>query len=47
MYLLVSGDVKHASDTGDGPVDAICKCMKTLFPHDVNLQLYKLHAVTE
>ena len=41
------GDVKQASETGDGPVDAIFKCIKTLYPHDVNLQLYQVHAVTE
>jgi 2-isopropylmalate synthase len=47
MTLDVYGDVKQASETGDGPVDAIFKCIKTLFPHDVNLQLYQVHAVTE
>ena len=43
----VYGDVKNATETGDGPVDAIFKCIKTLYPHDVNLQLYQVHAVTE
>ena len=33
--------------TGDGPVDAIFKCIKVLYPHDVKLQLYQVHAVTE
>ena len=47
MTLDVYGDVKQASETGDGPVDAIFKCIKTLYPHDVNLQLYQVHAVTE
>ena len=47
MTLEVYGDVKSASETGDGPVDAIFKCIKTLYPHDVNLQLYKVHALTE
>ena len=47
MTLDVYGDVKKASETGDGPVDAIFKCIKTLFPHDVKLQLYQVHAVTE
>ena len=47
MTLDVYGDVKEASETGDGPVDAIFKCIKTLYPHDVNLQLYQVHAVTE
>jgi len=47
MTLDVYGEIKKASETGDGPVDAIFKCIKTLYPHDVNLQLYQVHAVTE
>ena len=47
MTLDVYGDVKKATETGDGPVDAIFKCIKKLYPHDVNLQLYQVHAVTE
>ena len=47
MTLEVYGEVKSATETGDGPVDAIFKCIKTLYPHDVNLQLYQVHAVTE
>jgi 2-isopropylmalate synthase len=47
MTLDVYGDVKQASETGDGPVDAIFKCIKILYPHEVNLQLYQVHAVTE
>ena len=35
------------SETGDGPVDAIFKCIKTFYTHEVNLQLYQVHAVTE
>ncbi len=47
MTLDVYGDVKQATETGDGPVDAIFKCIKKLYPHNVNLQLYQVHAVTE
>ena len=47
MTLDVYGEVKKTSETGDGPVDAIFKCIKVLYPHDVNLQLYQVHAVTE
>ena len=47
MTLDVFGDIKTTSQTGDGPVDAIFKCIKKLYPHDVNLQLYQVHAVTE
>ena len=47
MTLEVFGEIKKTSETGDGPVDAIFKCIKILYPHDVNLQLYQVHAVTE
>ena len=47
MTLEVFGEVKTASETGDGPVDAIFKCIKELYPHDVKLSLYQVHAVTE
>jgi len=47
MTLDVYGEIKSTSETGDGPVDAIFKCIKVLYPHDVNLQLYQVHAVTE
>jgi len=47
MTLDVYGNVKQATENGDGPVDAIFKCIKVLYPHDVKLQLYQVHAVTE
>ena len=47
MTLEVFGEIKKASETGDGPVDAIFKCIKKLYAHEVNLQLYNVHAVTE
>ena len=47
MTLDVYGKIKKTSETGDGPVDAIFKCIKVLYPHDVKLQLYQVHAVTE
>ena len=47
MTLEVFGEIKNASEIGDGPVDAIFKCIKKLYAHDVNLQLYNVHAVTE
>ena len=31
MKLEVYGEVKSATETGDGPVDAIFKCIKSLF----------------
>jgi len=47
LELDVHGDKKSTEQTGDGPVDSIFKCIKEIFPHDVNLQLYQVHAVTE
>ena len=47
MTLDVFGDVKQTTQTGDGPVDAIFKCIKELYEHDVKLSLYQVHAVTE
>ncbi|MDC0943935.1 2-isopropylmalate synthase [Candidatus Pelagibacter sp.] len=47
MTLDVYGKVNQATEIGDGPVDAIFKCIKVLYPHDVKLQLYQVHAVTE
>jgi len=47
MTLEVYGEIKQATETGDGPVDAIFKCVKKLYPHEVKLQLYQVHAVTE
>jgi len=47
MTLEVFGEIKSASESGDGPVDAIFKCIKKLYAHDVKLLLYNVHAVTE
>jgi 2-isopropylmalate synthase len=47
MTLEVLGEIKSGKETGDGPVDAIFKCIKKLYPHEVNLSLYQVHAVTE
>ena len=47
MTLEIFGEIKKATETGDGPVDAIFKCIKKLYDHDVVLQLYNVHAVTE
>jgi len=47
MTLEIYGEIKKATETGDGPVDAIFRCIKKLYPHEVKLQLYQVHAVTE
>ena len=47
MELEIDGTVKSCKATGDGPVDAAFNAIKTLFPHEVRLQLYQVHAVTQ
>ncbi len=47
LELDVYGKVSKTQQSGDGPVDSIFKCIKEIFPHEVNLQLYQVHAVTE
>ena len=47
MTLEILGEIKTGSETGDGPVDAIFKCIKKLYKHEISLQLYQVHAVTE
>jgi len=47
LELDVYGEIKSTEQSGDGPVDSIFKCIKDIFPHDTNLQLYQVHAVTE
>ena len=47
LAISVDGDQKSTKATGDGPVDAIFNGIRELFPHEVNLQLYQVHAVTE
>lgn len=46
LELLVDGVTHKVSTTGNGPVDAIFVAIRTLFPHNANLQLYQVHAIT-
>lgn len=47
MTLKISGSECSYDATGDGPVDAAFNCIKALMPHEANLQLYQVHAVTQ
>jgi 2-isopropylmalate synthase len=47
MVLAVDGAERATTAQGDGPVDATFNAVKTLVPHEVRLQLYQVHAVTE
>jgi 2-isopropylmalate synthase len=47
LELTVDGELKTATARGNGPVDAIFSAIRAIFPHpDVDLQLFKVHAVT-
>ncbi len=47
LELTVDGEVKRAKAEGNGPVDATFAAIRAIFPHDIKLQLYQVHAVTE
>ena len=47
ISLQINKKVSNVSSTGDGPVDAVFKAIKELFPHEAQLQLFQVHAVTE
>ena len=47
IELMIYDEIKKAESEGDGPVDAIFKAIKKIYPHNVNLQLYQVQAVTE
>src|SRR5438477_3045670 len=46
--LSLDIDGKHVTtqSTGNGPVDAIFKAIRSLVPHEATLELYQVHAVT-
>ncbi|MBM3573476.1 MAG: 2-isopropylmalate synthase, partial [Alphaproteobacteria bacterium] len=46
LELEIDGGLKQTKATGDGPVDATFNAIKSLFPHEANLQLFQVHAVT-
>jgi 2-isopropylmalate synthase len=47
IELTIYDEVKKVESEGDGPVDAIFKAIKKIYPHNANLQLYQVQAVTE
>jgi 2-isopropylmalate synthase len=47
LELDVDGSVQQAEATGDGPVDATFKAIRQIYPHDAELTLYSVGAVTE
>ena len=47
MQLDIDGRRVIEEREGNGPVDAIFNCIKSLVPHEAVLELYQVHAVTE
>jgi 2-isopropylmalate synthase len=47
MELDIDGEVHAAEAFGDGPVDATFNAIQALFPHQAELQLFSVGAVTE
>jgi 2-isopropylmalate synthase len=47
MKLNIDGRNVLEECEGNGPVDAIFNCIKSLVPHEAVLELYQVHAVTE
>ncbi len=47
LELEIDGTPNKVTATGDGPVDATFHAIRQLFPHDANLQLFQVHAVTQ
>ncbi|MGP0089383.1 MAG: 2-isopropylmalate synthase [Xanthobacteraceae bacterium] len=47
LTLDVEGRHTTTQATGNGPVDATFKAIKSLVPHEATLELYQVHAVTE
>jgi len=47
LTLSIHGEDRGVKTTGDGPVDAIFKAIRELYPHAATLQLFQIQAVTE
>lgn len=46
LKLEIDGVEKETEAAGNGPVDAIFNAINELFPHEADLPLYQVHAVT-
>jgi 2-isopropylmalate synthase len=47
MKIEIDGRIVTEEAEGNGPVDATFNCIKAIMPHEVTLELYQVHAVTE
>lgn len=47
MVLSIDGENRHTKVEGKGPVDAIFKAVRDIYPHNgAHLKLYQVHAIT-
>src|SRR5262244_2493775 len=46
LTLDINGEHVTTQSTGNGPVDAIFRAIRTLVPHEATLELFQVHAVT-
>ncbi|MEO1015518.1 MAG: 2-isopropylmalate synthase [Pseudomonadota bacterium] len=46
LSVLVDGEPRSASSTGNGPVDAVFHAIRDAAPHDAKLDHFQVHAVT-
>jgi len=47
LVLTVDGEERVSAATGDGPVDAVFHAIRQAVPHESDLRLFQVHAVTE
>ena len=47
LTLTIDGEDRQVTAQGDGPVDATFRAISSLVPHNAQLALYQVHAVTE
>ena len=46
LELVVDGQTERAKAEGNGPVDATFAAIRGIVPHEADLKLYQVHAVT-
>jgi 2-isopropylmalate synthase len=47
LTLIKDAIEQMSTATGSGPVDAIFNAIQEIYPHDAELQLFQIHAVTQ
>ena len=47
MTLEIDGEPQSSAVSGEGPVDAAFRAIRAIFPHEAELQVFSVGAVTE